>query len=172
MLLFSHMIVSDSSWPHGLQHTRLPCPSLFLGACSNSCPLNQWCHPTISSSVIPFSSGLQSFPVSGFFSNWLTVHIRWPKYWSFSFSIIPSNEYSGLISFRIDSFDLFASQGTLKSFPQQQNLKASNIWYSAFFKVQLSHPYVTTGKTTTKYKSIHTDSFIKSRPKSYSKHIF
>ena len=111
--------------PHGLQHAWLPCPSPSPGACSNSCPLSWWCHPTISSSVIPFSSCLQSFPASGFFPNYLAFHIRWPKHWSFSFSISPSNEYSGLISFRIDWVDLFAVQGTLKSLLQHHSSKAS-----------------------------------------------
>ena len=87
-------------WPHGLQHARLPCPSPSPGACSNSCPLSWWCHPIVSSSVVPFSSRPQSFPASGF-SNELALRIRWPKYWSFSFSVSPSKEYSGLISFRI-----------------------------------------------------------------------
>ena len=117
------------------------------GVYSNSCLLTQWCHPTISSSVIPFSSLLQSFPASGFFSNESALHIRWPKYWSFSFNISPSNEHPGLISFRMDSLDLLAVQGTLKSFPQHYSAKASTFWQSAFFIVQLSHPYMTTGKT-------------------------
>ena len=91
---------------------------------SNSCPLSQWCHPTISSSVIHFSSCLQSFPGSES-SNESALRIRWPKYWSFNFSISPSNEYSELISFRIDWFDLLAAQGTLKSLLQHHSLKAS-----------------------------------------------
>ena len=106
LLLFSHSVMSNSLWPHGLQHARLPCPLPSPGACLNSCPLNQWCHPTISSTVTPFSSCLRSFPASGFFPS------RWPKYWSFSFSISLSSEYSGLIFFRIDWFDLLAVQGT------------------------------------------------------------
>ena len=81
------------------------------------------------------------------FSNESTLYMRWPKYWSFSFSIIPSNEHSGLISFRIDWLDLFAVQGTLKSLLQQHGSKASILQRSAFFTVQLSHPYMTTGKT-------------------------
>ena len=100
--------------PHGLQHARLPCPSPTPGACSNLRPSSQWCHPTISSSVVPFSSCLQSFPASGFPME-SVLHIRWPKYWSFSFSISHSNDCSGLIAFRIDWFDLFTVQGTLKS---------------------------------------------------------
>ena len=87
------------------------------------------------------------FPNIRVFSNELALHIRWPKYWSFSFSISPSNEYSGLISFRMDWFDLLAVQGTLKSHLQHHNSKASILQHSAFFIVQLSHPYMTTGKT-------------------------
>ena len=139
--------MSDSLWPHGLQHARLPCPSTPR-ACSNSCPLSPWCHPTVSSSVIPFSSCLQSLPASGSFpmSQFLASVV---KDWSFSFSISPSNEYSGLISLRIDWFYLLAVQGTLKSLLQHHSSKASIIWHSAFFIVQLSHPYMTTGKTIT-----------------------
>ena len=81
------------------------------------------------------------------FSNDSALHFRWPKYWSFSFSISPSNKYSGLFSFRIDCFDLLAVQGTLKSLLQHHSSKASILWCSAFFVVQLSHPYMTTGKT-------------------------
>ena len=94
-----------------------------------------------------FSSCLQSFPAFRVFSNESVLHIRWPKYWSFSFSICPSNEYSGLISFRMDWLDLLAVQGTLRSLFQHQSSKASVLWCSAFFIVQLSHPYMTTGKT-------------------------
>ena len=100
-------------------------------ACSNSCPSIQWCHPTISFSVISFFSCLQSFPAS-VFSNRSILHITWPKYWSFSFSIRPLNEYSGLIFFRIHWFDLLAVQGTLKSLLQHHSSKASIIQYSAF----------------------------------------
>ena len=116
LLLFSRSVVSDSLRPHGLQHIRLPCPSPPLEVCSNSCPLSWWCHPTISSSVILFSSCLQSFPASGSFPmSQLFIHIRWPKYWSFSLSISPSNEHSGLISFRIVWFDLLAVQEAAES---------------------------------------------------------
>ena len=85
------------------------------------------------------------FPSIRVFSNESALHIRWPKYWSFSFSISPSNEYSGLVSFRMDLLDLLAVQGTLKSLLQHHSSKASIIWHSAFFIVQLSHPYMTTG---------------------------
>ena len=145
IFLFSHSIMSDSMQPHGPQQSRLPCPSPSPGACLNSRPSSQWCHPTISSPVIPFSSCLQSFPAS-FFSNESALCIRWPKYWSFSIS--PSNEYSGLISFTIDLFDLLAVHGTIKSLLQHHSSKASILQHSAFFTVQLSHPYMTTGKTT------------------------
>ena len=111
-------------WTHGLSQARIPCPSPTPGACSNSCPSSQWCHPTISSSVVPFSSHLQSFPASGSFQM-NQFFTSWPKYWTFSFSISPSNEYSRLISFRIDWFDLLAVQGTIKSLLQHHNSKAS-----------------------------------------------
>ena len=96
------------------------------------------CHPLL----LPPSV----FPSIRVFSNESVVHIRWPKYWSFSFSISASNEYSGLVSFRMDWLDLLAVQGTLKSLLQHESSKASNLQYSAFFIVQLSHPYMTTGK--------------------------
>ena len=146
--LFSRSVVSDSLQPHALQHARLPCPSPTPRVYSNSCPLSWWCHPTISSSAIPFSFHLQSSPASGSFSNESVLHIRWPKYWSFSFSISPSNEYSGLISLRMDCLDLLVVQGTFKSLLQHHSSKASILQCSAFFIVQLSHPYMTTGKTT------------------------
>ena len=136
--------MSSSLWPNGLQHTRLPCLSPPPKACSNSCPLSRCCHSTVSSSVIPFC--VQSFPASGSFLRSWAFHIRWPKYWSFIFSINPSNEYLGLISFGIDWLDLFAVQGTLKSLLQDHSLKASIRWYSSCFMVQLSYPYMTTGK--------------------------
>ena len=100
-----------------------------------------------SSSVVPFSSCPQSLPASGSFSIESTLHMRWPKYWSFSFSIIPSKEIPGLISFRTDWLDLLAVQGTLKSLLQHHSSKASILRSSAFFIVQLSHPYTNTGKT-------------------------
>ena len=133
--------------PRELQHTRLPGPSLSPWVCSNSCLLSQWCHPSISSSVTPFSSCPQSFPASVFF-NESALYIRRPKHWSFSLSISPSNEYSGVISIRIDWFDLLAVQGTLKSLLQHHNSKASILQRSASFMVQPSYPYMTTGKTT------------------------
>ena len=139
--------MSDSLRPHGLQHARLPCPSPTPRACSNSCLLSQWCHPTISSSVVPFCSCLQSFPSIRAFSSESVLCIRWPKYWSFRFSISLSNEYSGLISFRMEWVNLLAAEVTLKSLLQHRSLKASILWCSAFFIVPLSHPYMTPGKT-------------------------
>ena len=129
--------------PHGLQHARLPCPSPTPGACSNMSiesvmPSNHLilCCSLLSPSV---------FPSIRVFSNESVLHIRWVKYWSFSIS--PFKEYSGLISFRMDWLDLLAVQGTGKSLLQHHSLKASIPRHSAFFMVQLSHPYVTTGKT-------------------------
>ena len=142
---FSHSVMSDSLWPHGLQHARPPCPSPTPRDYSNSCPLSRWCHPTISSSVVPFSSCLQSFPASGSFQM-SQLFPSGARYWSFSFSISLSNKYSGLISFRMDWLDLLAVQGTLKSLLQHHSSKASILLCSAFFTVQLSHPYMTTGK--------------------------
>ena len=139
--------MSNSSRPHELQHVRPPCPSPYPRVCRNSYPLSHWCHPIISSSVLLFSSCLQSFPESGSFPSELSLHIKWPKYWSFSFSINPPSEYSGLISFRIDWFDLLAVQGTLKSLLQHHGSKTSILWCSAFFLIQLWHPCMTTGKT-------------------------
>ena len=134
VLLFSHWFVSSSLQLQGLQHARLPCPSLSLPVCSNSCPFSRWCCLTISFFVSLFSFCLQSFPVS-VFSNESDFCIRWPKYWSFSIS--PSNEYWVLISFRIDWFDLLAVQGTLKSLLEHHSSKASILGRSAFFMVQL-----------------------------------
>ena len=130
--------------PHGLQHARPPYSSPAPGVYPDSCSLSHWCHPTISSSVVPFSSCFQSFPTSESFHE-SVLRIRWPKYWSFSFS--PSNEYTGVISFRMDWLDLLAVQGTLKSLLQHHSSKASILWCSAFFIVQLLHPYIITGKT-------------------------
>ena len=134
------------------QHTRFPCPSPTPGACSNSCPSS----PSMSIKLMIPSNHLilcrpllflsSIFPSIRVFSNESALHIRWPKYWSFSFSISLSNEYSGLISFRIDWLDLLTVQGTLKSLPQH-NSKGSILWHSAFFTVPLAHPYVITGKT-------------------------
>ena len=122
-------IVSDSLRPHESQHARPPCPTPTPGVHSNSRPSSQWWHPSISSSVIPFSSCPQSLPAS-VFSNESTLPMRWPKYWSFSFSIIPSKEIPGLISFRKDWLDLLAFQGTLKSLLQHHNSSALSLLHS------------------------------------------
>ena len=144
LLLFSCSVLSNSFWLHLFLQASLPCPSLSPGVCS--CTLSQWCHPTISCSVTLFSSCPQYFPVSGSFCNEWALGIRWPQYWSISFSISPSNEYSGLISFTIDWFDFLAVHGTLKNLLQPHSSKASSLQCSAFFMVQLSHLYMTTRK--------------------------
>ena len=132
-LLLSCPVKSKSLWPHRLQLARPACPSPSPGVCPSS--LRQWCyavqpsHPLTPSSPSAFSI----FPGIRGFSNESFVHIRWPKYWSFSFSINPSSEYSGLISLKIDWFDLV--QGTSRSLLQHHSLKASILWCSAFFTV-------------------------------------
>ena len=135
-------------WPHGLQHARLPCPSPTLGACSNSCPSSEWCHPTISSSVVPFFSSLQSFPASGSFqmsqffpSGGQSIGV------SASTSVLPMN-IKGWLPLGLTGLISLHSKGTLKSLLQQPSLKASVLQCSPFFMVQFSHPYMTTGKTT------------------------
>ena len=137
----------NSLRPHESQHARPPCLSPTPGVYSNSCPLSRWCYPAISSSVVPFSSCPQSLPASGSFP--MNQLFPWgdQSIWSFSFNISPSNEHPGVISFRMDWLDLLAVQGTLKSLLQHHSSKASIFWCSAFFTVQLSHPYMTTGKT-------------------------
>ena len=127
--------MSDSLQPHGLQQPRPPCPSPTPRVYSNSCPLSRWCHPTISSSVVPILLLPSIFPSVRVFSNESVLHIRWPKYWSFSFSISPSNEYSGLISFKMDWLDLLAIQRTLKSLLQHHSSKESILWHSTLFIV-------------------------------------
>ena len=146
VIQFSRPVMSDSLQPHELQHARPPCPSPTPGVHPNSCLSSQWCHPAISSSVVPFSSCPQCLPASESFPA-SQLCMRWPKYWSFSFSISPSNEHPGLMSFRMDWLDLLAVQGTLKSLLQHHSSKASILQCLAFFTVQLSHPYMTTGKT-------------------------
>ena len=131
---------------HEPQHARPPCPTPTPKVYPNSCPLSWWCHPTISSSVIPISYWPQSFPASGSFQE-STLCIRRPKYWSFSFNISSYNEHPGLISFKMGWLDPFAVQGTHKSLLQHHSSKTLILLCSAFFTVQLSHPYITTGKT-------------------------
>ena len=122
--------MSDSFRPHGMKHARLPCPSLSPRVCSNSCPLCQWCHPTISS-CHPILLLPSIFPSIRVFSNESALHIRWPRYWSSAYSEL---NYSELISFKIDWFDLLAVQGVLKSLLQHYNSKASFILrHSVFF---------------------------------------
>ena len=137
--------MSNSLWPHGLQHTRIPCPSPTAGAYSNSCPSTRWCHPNISSSAVPFSSIFQYFPASASFqmsqlfaSGGQSIGV------SASISVLPD---PGLISFRMDWLNLLAVQGTLKSPLQHHSSKASILLCSASFIVQFSHPYMPTGKT-------------------------
>ena len=137
---FSHSVVSDSFRPHESQHAKPPCPSPSPRIHSNSCPSSQWCHS------VPFSSCPQSLPASESFPM-SQLCMRWPKYWNFSFNIIPSKEIPRLISFRLDWLDLLAVQGTLKSLLQHHSSNGSILQCSAFFTVQLSHPYMTTGKT-------------------------
>ena len=141
-------IMSDSLQTHALQHARLPCPSSTRRAYSNSCPSSQWCHPNHLILCCPLLLLPSIFPGIRVFSNESALWIRWQKFWSFSFNISPSNEHPGLISIRMDWLDLLAVQGTLKSLLQHHSSKASILQRSAFFIVQLSHPYRTTGKTT------------------------
>ena len=146
--------MSNSLRPHESQHARPPCPSPIPRVHSNSTSIESvmtsshliLCRPLFLLPPIP--------PSIRAFSNESTLHMRWPKYWSFSFSIIPSKEHPGLISFRMDWLDLLAVQGTLRSLLQHHSSKASILWRSAFFTVQLSHPYMTTGKTTALSNSI------------------
>ena len=144
---FSCSVMSDSLWLHGLPHARLPCPSPTPRACSNSCPFELVMPSNHLILCCPLLFLPSIFPSIRVFSNESVLLIRWSKDWSFSFSISPSSEYSGLISFRTDWFDLLAVQATLKSLLQHQSSKASILQCSAFFTVHLSHPYMTTGKT-------------------------
>ena len=143
---FSRSVMSDSLRPHESQHTRPPCPTPTSRVHSDSRSSSQGCHPAISSSVVPFSSCPQSLPAS-VLSNESTLRMRWPKYWSFSLSIIPSKEHPGPISFRMDWLDFLAVQGTLKSLLQHHRSKALILRRSVFVMVQFSHPYMTSGKT-------------------------
>ena len=142
----SHSVVSDSLWSHELQHARPLCPLSTPSVHTNSCPSSWWCHPAISSCRPLFLLPPNS-PNIRVFSNESTLCMRWPKYWSFSFSISPSKEHPGLSSFRMDWLDLLAVQGTLKHLLQHHSSKASILRHSALFTVQLSNPYMTTGKT-------------------------
>ena len=138
MLQFSSVAQScPTLWPHGLQHAKPPCPSASPRVYTDSCPLSRWCHPTISSSVIPFSACPQSLPASVFY-NESALPIWWPQYWSFSFNISPSNEHPGLMSFRMDWLDLLAVQRTLKSLLQHHTSKASIICLALIFLYSLT----------------------------------
>ena len=134
LVQFSHSVVSGYLRPHELQHSRPPCPSPTPGVHLNPCPLSQWCHPTITSSVVPFSSCLQSFPASGSFQI-SQLFTSGGQSWTFSFNISPSNEYSGLISFRMDWLDLLAVQGALQETSPTLQFKSIN---SFFIGTQLS----------------------------------
>ena len=139
--------MSNSLWPHGLLHARLHCPSPSPGACSNSCPLSLWCYPTISSSVVPFSSCLQSFPESRSFPmNWLFASGGQSIGVSTSASVLPMN-IQEWFPLGLTGWISLQSKGLFKSLLQHHSSKASVLWCSAFFMVQLSHPYMTTGKT-------------------------
>ena len=133
MSQFSHSVVSDSLWPHETQHARPPCPSPTPGVYPNSCPLSWWCHPIISSSVVPFSSCPQSFPASGSFQmSQSALRIRWPKYWSFSFSISPSNEHPGLSPLEWAGWTSLQSKGLSRVFSN------TTVQKHQFFSAQLS----------------------------------
>ena len=137
--------VARSLQPHGLQHARLPCLSQAPRIYPDSCPLVMPSNHLILCCPLLLLPSI--FPSIRVFSNESALHIRWPKLWSFTFSISPSNEFSGLISFRMDRLDFVAIQGTLKSLLQHHSSKASIFRCSAFFMVQLSHSYMTMGKT-------------------------
>ena len=144
---FSCSVMSNTLWPHGLQHARLSCPSPAPGDYSNSCPSSWWCHPTISSSVIPFSSCLQSFPASvSFPTSWFFASGGQSIGVSASVSVLPMN-IQDWFPLGFHWLDLLAVQGTLKSLLQHHSSKASILQCSAFFIVQLLYPYTTTRKT-------------------------
>ena len=147
MVQFSPSVVSNSLWPHGLQHASPPCPSPTPRVYSNSCPLSRWCHPTISSSVVPFSSCPQSFPASVSFQ--MSQLFTWGGQ-SIGVlaltSVLPMNTQDWF-PFRMDWLDLLAVQGTLKSLLQHHSSKASILQHSAFFIVQHSHAYTTLEKS-------------------------
>ena len=137
--------MSDSLWPQEVQHGRLPCPPPNPGACTNSCPLSQWCHPTLSSFVIPFSSRLQSFPGSGSFQGVSSSH---PVAKVLEFQL-QHQSFQRILrtDFLWDGLVGCPCKGTLKSLLQHHSSKASILQHSVFFILQLSHPYMTTGKT-------------------------
>ena len=142
--LLSHVLLFVTPWTAAHQASQ---SFTISRTCSISCLLSWWCHPTISHYVLPFFSCIQYFPTPGSFLMSQFFAPGGPKYWSFNFSIRPSKEYSGLISFRMDWVALLAVRGTLRSILQYHSSKASIFWCSAFYMVQQSHPYMTTGKT-------------------------
>ena len=144
LLLFSCSVVSDSLQPHELQHTRLPSPSLSPRACSNSCPLSRLCHPTISASVVSFSSCLQFFPATGGLFQQISLHIRCPSIrTSASASVLPMN-IQGWFPLGLTDLISLQSKGLSRVF---SSTAVQRLWHSAYFIVQLSHPYMTSGKT-------------------------
>ena len=152
-----HSVVSNSLWPHEPQGKKgLPVHHQLLGFTKTHV---HWVGDAIQPSLLcrPFLLLPSIFPSIRVFSNESAPRIRWPKYWSFSFNISPSNEHPGLISFRMDWLDLLAVQGTLKSLLKHHSSKVSILWHSAFFVVQFSHPYMTTGKTTALPKQTFVD---------------
>ena len=144
---FSHSVVSDSLWPQGLQHARPPYPSTTPGVYSNLCPLSQWCHPTISSFVVPFSSRLQSFPASGSFqmSRFFTLGGQSTGVSALA-SVLPMN-IQDWFPLGLTCLISLQSKGLSRVFSSTYNSKASILQFSAFFMVQLSHPYMIAGKT-------------------------
>ena len=143
-LLFSRSVVSDSLWPYGLQHARLPCPSPSPGACSNSCPLSQWCYPTISSSVIPFSSCSQSFPASGSFLMSQLFASGDQSIGASASALVLLMNIQGWFPLGLTGLISLQSKGLSRVFSSS---KASILWHSAFLIIQVSHPYMTPGKT-------------------------
>ena len=137
--------MSDSLWPNGLQHARIPCPSPSPGVCSNLCPLSQWCHPTISSSIAPFSSCPQSFQHQGL-ANELSLHIMWSKFWSFSFSISPSVNIQGLFPLRLTGLISLQSKGLSRVF-FNATIQKQQFLGSQYFLWSNAHIHMTTGKT-------------------------
>ena len=127
--------------PHGLQHVRPPCPSPSARVCSNSCPLIRWCHPTISFSVVPFSSCLHSLSIR-VFSNESVLRIRWPNYWRFSSNVSPSNEHSRLFSFRMDWLDLLAYKGLSRVSPAPQFKSINSSALSFLYGPILTHTWL------------------------------
>ena len=143
---FNHSVMSDSL-PHGPQHSRLPCPSPIPGACSNSCPSSQWCHLTISTSVVPFSSCPQSFPAWGSFPMSQFFASRGQSIRVSASASVPPMNIQDWLPLGWTGFYLPAVQGTLKNLLQHHSSKASILWHSDLFMVQFSHPYMTTWKT-------------------------